>query len=64
VAHRVIRILDEGINSEKGKVGLTLGVVNQVQIHELLQFQVICGEFQTSTCRKPCEKDSRNNAPV
>lgn len=34
--------LYKGINSHDGHVGLTLGIVHQVEVHQLFQFQVVC----------------------
>jgi hypothetical protein len=33
--------LDEGVDGQDGEVGLALGVVNEVQVNQLLQLQVL-----------------------
>ena len=33
--------LHKGVDSHDGHVGLTLGIVHQVEIHQLLQFQIV-----------------------
>lgn len=34
--------LHKGVDSHDGHVGLTLGIVHQIQVHQLLQLQVVC----------------------
>lgn len=41
MTHRIVGVLDEGIDGHQGEVGLGLGIVDQIQVHKLLQFQVI-----------------------
>ena len=37
----IFAVLDEGVDGHDGHVRLTLGVVHQVEINQLLQFEVV-----------------------
>ena len=37
----VAAVLDKGVDSHEGEVGLCLGIAHEVQVHELLQLQVV-----------------------
>jgi hypothetical protein len=43
VTYRIVSILHEGVDCKHSKVGLRLGVVDEVEIHQLLQLQIVCG---------------------
>lgn len=36
----IIGVLDEGVDGQKGKLGLGLGVVDQIQVHQFLELDV------------------------
>ena len=38
---RIFAILDERVDGHDGKIGLTLGIVHQVEVDELLQLQIV-----------------------
>ena len=37
----VVCDLGEGVDSQDGEVGLRLGVVHEIEIHQLLQLQIV-----------------------
>lgn len=41
--YRIVGVLDECVDGKESQVGLTLGVVDQVQVDQLLQLEVVYG---------------------
>lgn len=64
--------LHKGVDSHDGHVRLTLGIVHQVQVHQLLQLQVVClhtvhhvrkkgtGRFKWCQCGEGCRKEKED----
>jgi hypothetical protein len=40
--YRIVGILDECVDGQECQVGLALGIVDQIQVDQLLQLQVVC----------------------
>lgn len=44
LTHGIVGILDECVDRQQRKIRLTLSIVDQIQVHKLLQFQVVCNK--------------------
>ncbi len=47
---RILAVLDEGVDGHDGHLRLGLGVVHQVEVHQLLQLQVVSLGRRKSKC--------------
>eukprot|EP00981_Chlorochromonas_danica_P010979 scaffold3595_cov235-Ochromonas_danica.AAC.17 len=43
ITHGVVGIFDESVNRKQRQVGLSLGVVDEIEIDQFLQLEVVCG---------------------